>query len=69
MLAIQLGIVAGAALFFRYRHCAPRVAPGKTWDLMLFISVLGMILASTFMLIGTLYPGIDRLLQEKGNGL
>jgi len=62
MLAIQLGILAWAALFFRYRHCDPLVAPGKTWDLMLFISVLGMILAGTFMLIRTLYPGIDQLL-------
>lgn len=61
MLAIQLGILAWAALFFRSRHCDPLVAPSKTWDLMLFISVLGMILAGTFMLIRTLYPGIDQL--------
>jgi len=55
-------MLAWAALFFRYRHCDPLVAPGKTWDLMSFISALGMILAGTFMLVTTLYPGIHQLL-------
>ncbi len=40
-----LPMLGFAALFFRYRRCDPRVAPGKSWDVMLWLSVAGLLLA------------------------
>lgn len=40
-----LPLLGVAALYFRYRRCDPRIAPGKVWDLFLWISVFGMTLA------------------------
>ena len=40
---IMLPMLAGAALYFRYRRCLPGLEPGKLWDLMLWISGLAML--------------------------
>ncbi len=40
-----LPMLGGAGLFFRYRRCDPRVAPGRFWDTMLWISVGGLLIA------------------------
>ena len=42
----RLGVMLGAAaLFFRYRRCDARVQPGPVWDLCLWISCLGLLIA------------------------
>jgi len=43
--ATLLPMLGGAALFFRYRRCDPRVAPGKPWDALLWLSVMGLLIA------------------------
>jgi Mn2+/Fe2+ NRAMP family transporter len=43
--AFLLPLLGYAALFFRYRKCDPRIAPGKVWDFFLWLSVAGLALA------------------------
>ncbi len=40
---VMLPMLAGAALFFRYRRCVPELAPGKLWDAMLWLSAAAML--------------------------
>ena len=43
--AIMLPMLGAAALFFRYRRCDPEIRPGKAWDVFLWVSVAGLLLA------------------------
>ncbi len=43
--AIMLPMVAAAALYFRYRRCDGRIAPGRAWDVFLWISAAGLLIA------------------------
>jgi hypothetical protein len=43
MQSIMLPMLAGAALYFRYRRCDARVQPGRAWDLFLWVSALVML--------------------------
>jgi len=43
--AIMLPMLGAAALFFRYRRCEQRTAPGRLWDLLLWISAVGLLIA------------------------
>ncbi len=43
--AIMLPMLGAAALFFRYRRCDPEIRPGIAWDVFLWISVAGLLLA------------------------
>ncbi len=45
MQAIMLPMLGAAALFFRYRRCDDRVRPGGVWDVCLWISCAGLLLA------------------------
>ena len=51
---IMLPMLAGAALFFRYRRCVPALRPGKLWDLMLWLSALAMLITGTWTVINKL---------------
>ncbi|MHB8867052.1 MAG: Nramp family divalent metal transporter [Pirellulaceae bacterium] len=51
MQAIMLPMLAGAALFFRYRRCDPRLEPGRLWDVLLWISAAGMFVAGVWALV------------------
>jgi Mn2+/Fe2+ NRAMP family transporter len=48
MQAIMLPMLAGATLYFRYRRCDRRITPGKLWDLMLWLSAVGMLVAGAW---------------------
>ncbi len=50
MQAVMLPMLAMAALFFRYRRCDDRVRPGRTWDLFLWVSAIGMSIAGLWAL-------------------
>ena len=50
MQAMMLPMLATAALYFRYRRCDRRLTPGKTWDLFLWLSALGMLVAGAWSL-------------------
>ena len=41
-------MLAAAAIFFRYKRCDRRVVPGVLWDLLLWLSALGMLVAGAW---------------------
>ncbi len=43
---LMLPMLGAATLFFRYRRCDARVAPGKVWDCFLWISAVGLLLTA-----------------------
>lgn len=45
MQAIMLPMLALAAVFFRYRRSDPRLAPGRIWDVALWVSCAGLFVA------------------------
>jgi hypothetical protein len=45
MQAIMLPMLGAAALYFRYRRCDGRLRPGMAWDLCLWGSAAGLLLA------------------------
>jgi len=45
MQAIMLPMLAGAALYYRYRRCDPRLRPGPLWDALLWVSAAGLLVA------------------------
>ena len=49
MQAVMLPMVAAAALYFRYRRCDARITPGVAWDVLLWISAFGMLLAGGWL--------------------
>jgi hypothetical protein len=48
MQAVMLPMLAAAAIFFRYKRCDRRVVPGVLWDLLLWLSALGMLVAGAW---------------------
>ncbi len=48
MQAVMLPMLAGATLYFRYRRCDRRIIPGRLWDLMLWLSAIGMLVAGAW---------------------
>ncbi|MDI9443219.1 MAG: transmembrane Mn(2+) transporter, partial [Planctomycetota bacterium] len=46
--AIMLPMLAAATLYFRYRRCDRRITPGRLWDLMLWLSAVGMLIAGAW---------------------
>jgi Mn2+/Fe2+ NRAMP family transporter len=52
MQALMLPMLSGAALYFRYYKGDRRVAPGRAWDVFLWISALGMLLAASVLFWG-----------------
>ncbi len=45
MQALMLPVLGVAALYFRYRWIDPRLRPGRGWDVLLWLSVLGLAVA------------------------
>jgi Mn2+/Fe2+ NRAMP family transporter len=48
MQAVTLPVIALAAVFLRYRRLDRRLQPGRAWDIMLWLSLLGLSLAATY---------------------
>jgi Mn2+/Fe2+ NRAMP family transporter len=46
--AVMLPMLAVAAIYFRYRRCDRRILPGLLWDLLLWLSALGMLIAGVW---------------------
>jgi len=67
MQAIMLPMLAAAALYFRYRRIDRRLAPGRLWDVFLWISAAGMLVAGGWTLWSRLAP-LVRSLTEVGAG-
>jgi Mn2+/Fe2+ NRAMP family transporter len=45
MQAMMLPMLAGAALYFRYRRIDPRLTPSRLWDAFLWVSAAGLLIA------------------------
>lgn len=52
--SIMLPMLGGAGLFFRYRRCDDRIRPTRFWDLLLWLSVLGLLIAGGWGLVGSI---------------
>jgi len=48
MQAIMLPMLAGAALYYRYRECHEALRPGLIWDICLWISAIALLVAGLF---------------------
>ncbi|MCA9246118.1 MAG: Nramp family divalent metal transporter [Planctomycetales bacterium] len=59
--SIMLPMISFAAIYFRYRHSDARLAPGKLWDLMLWVSALGMLVAGGWTALTKLFPALQQL--------
>jgi Mn2+/Fe2+ NRAMP family transporter len=60
--ALLLPFLGAAALYFRYRHCDPRIAPGKVWDAFLWVSVVGLVIAGSwgaYSELAKFFPGLS----------
>jgi len=54
MQAIMLPMLGGATLYFRYRRCDPRIAPGPLWDVLLWLSAAGLFVAGAWVAVAQL---------------
>jgi Mn2+/Fe2+ NRAMP family transporter len=61
MQAIMLPMLAGATLYYRYRRCDRRIAPGRLWDLLLWISAAGLLVAGGWIALIKLFPGLEQV--------
>lgn len=64
--ALSLPLIATAAIFLRYRRTDRRLAPGKVWDVFLWLSMVGLIASGVIGLSQT--PPGKRLLASLGLG-
>ena len=61
MQAIMLPMLGGATLYFRYCRSDPRIAPGRLWDVLLWISFFGLLLAGGWTALIQMFPALGRL--------
>ncbi|HIG26671.1 MAG TPA: transmembrane Mn(2+) transporter [Verrucomicrobiales bacterium] len=47
--ALMLPALGCGALFFRYKKCDPELRPGRLWDLFLWLSALGFLVAGAWL--------------------
>ncbi len=59
--AIMLPMLAAAALYFRYRRCDERIKPGRAWDVFLWISSFGLLLAGGWAAMVKIFPQLNLL--------
>ncbi len=58
MQAIMLPMLSGGALYFRYFRTDPRMAPGRVWDILLWLSAIGMLIAGGWLALVILFPAL-----------
>jgi len=59
--AIMLPMLAAAALFFRYKRSDRRITPGVIWDIFLWVSAAGLLVAGSWAALVKLVPQIQLL--------
>jgi len=60
MQAIMLPMLGAATLYFRHRKCDPRIMPGRLWDLALWISVAGLLIAGGWVALTRIFPALEQ---------
>lgn len=61
MQGILLPVMACTAIYFRYKFCDPRLLPGKRWDILLWLSGIGMLIAGGWVAASKLFPALKAL--------
>lgn len=56
MQSFMLPMLGFAAIYFRYKHTIPALKPTRTWDIFLWISALGLLIAGAWLAISKLAP-------------
>ncbi|MGK0240707.1 MAG: Mn2+/Fe2+ NRAMP family transporter [Candidatus Pelagisphaera sp.] len=56
MQSFMLPMLGFAAIYFRYKHTIPALKPTRTWDIFLWISALGLLIAGAWLAISKLVP-------------
>lgn len=56
MQGVMLPMLAGAALFFRYKRCDARIAPGAVWGAFLWLSAIGMLVTGLWTIWSKVSP-------------
>ncbi len=56
MQAFLLPMLAFAAIYFRYKHAIPALKPTLAWDIFLWISALGLLIAGAWLAVSKLAP-------------
>jgi Mn2+/Fe2+ NRAMP family transporter len=56
MQSFLLPMLAFAAIYFRYKHAIPALKPSKLWDLFLWMSGLGLLIAGVWLAYSKLTP-------------
>ncbi len=52
---IMLPMLAGAALFFRYKRCVPALRPNMLWDVMLWLSAAAMLVTGSWTVLDQIW--------------
>lgn len=66
MQALMLPMLAGAALFFRYKRCDSRITPGMVWDGFLWLSAIGMLITGGWLLYDKMAGFVTQFLPAAG---
>jgi len=61
MQAIMLPMLSFAALYFRYRCVDERIRPGILWDIFLWVSAIGMLVAGGWTALIHIFPALKEL--------
>lgn len=61
MQAVMLPMLSFAALYFRYRRTDARIKPGLLWDICLWISAIGMLIAGGWLFLTKVFPQLEKL--------
>jgi Mn2+/Fe2+ NRAMP family transporter len=61
MQAIMLPMLAAATLYFRYRRCDERIRPSRFWDVCLWLSAAGLLVAGGWLLLIKIFPNLQLL--------
>ncbi|MBS0210599.1 MAG: Nramp family divalent metal transporter [Planctomycetes bacterium] len=64
MQTLMLPMLGGMAIWNRYKHCDPRVAPGRLWDVMLWISMGAMVVVGVWAVYANLLAPHAQLLAD-----
>ncbi|MDP6443126.1 MAG: Nramp family divalent metal transporter [Pirellulaceae bacterium] len=64
MQGVMLPMLAGAALYFRYKRADSRITPGMAWDAFLWLSAIGMLITGLWTVWAKLEPYLKSLLES-----
>jgi hypothetical protein len=61
MQAIMLPMLGAATLYYRYYRVDRRIRPGRLWDVFLWTSAFGLLLAGGWLALTKLFPALEQL--------